>query len=160
MPAPLNFVLDGEKALTVTRRFEAPPALVYRAHTEPALVQRWMFGPPGWTMPVCEMDVRPGGVFRHDFVGPEDARFTIEGHFLELDPGRRILHVERMLLPDPTPDNRIESRFEPDGDGTRLVLHMTLPDAASRTAMLDTGMTDGMETSYQGLDRLIADGLQ
>lgn len=155
MPAPLKFTLDGETGLTVTRHFDAPPDLVYRAHTDCALIQRWMLGPPGWSMPRCEMDARPGGKFRHDFAGPDGAGFSILGEFIEMEPNRRLLHVEHMLLPDPTPDNTIESLFEAQGQGTRLTLHMSVPSAEARDAMLASGMTDGMEMAYAALDTLL-----
>ena len=54
----------SEREVKVTRSFRAPRALVYRAYTEPDLVRRWLLGPPGWSMPVCEMDVRVGGQYR------------------------------------------------------------------------------------------------
>jgi hypothetical protein len=66
----------------------------------------------------------------------------------------RIVHVERMHLPDPTPDNHVVTTFEKDGSGTLMTMRMTLPDAASRTAMLATGMEHGMEASYVRLDAL------
>lgn len=153
---PLTIELNGETDLTVTRRFNAPPKLVYRAHTEPALVQKWMLGPPGWTMPVCNMDVRIGGAFRHEYSDGAGAGFAIVGEYLTLEPDVRIVHVERMLMPDPTPDNRIDTRFEPDGTGTRMVMRMSLPDTETRKAMLETGMADGMEASYANLDALNA----
>lgn len=152
--APLSIELDGETNLTITRRFAAPPALVYRAHTDPELVQRWMLGPPGWSMPVCEMDVRPGGAFRHEYSNGAGACFAIVGEYVALEPSRRIVHVERMLMPDPTPDNKIDTLFETDDSGTRMVLRMSLPDARTRKAMLETGMADGMEASYANLDAL------
>lgn len=154
MPAPLKTVLDGDARLTITRHFDAPPDLVYRAHTDAGLIQRWMLGPPGWTMPHCKIDARPGGTFRHDYAGPEGASFSILGTFLEVDAPHRLLHVEHMLLPDRTPDNRIETLFEPAGSGTKLTLHMSLPTAEARAAMLATGMTDGMEMAYAALDAL------
>lgn len=159
MPAPLQFTLDGDLTVIVTRQFDAPPELVYRAHTDCALIQRWMIGPPGWSMPRCEMDARPGGTFRHDFAGPEGQSFSILGEFIEMEPTRRLLHVEHMLLPDRTPDNTIETLFEATGQGTgqgtKLTARMTLPDAKARTAMLATGMTDGMEMAYASLDALL-----
>jgi hypothetical protein len=57
-------------------------------------------------------------------------------------------------MPDPTPDNHVETSFEPDGDGTLMTLRMTLPDAATRTAMLASGMEHGMEASYARLERM------
>jgi hypothetical protein len=60
-----------------------------------------------------------------------------------------------MFLPDPTPDNHIETRFERDGAGTLMTMRMTLPDAQTRAAMLATGMEHGMEASYVRLEGLI-----
>ena len=60
-----------------------------------------------------------------------------------------------MHLPDPTPDNHVETRFEPDGQGTLMTMRMTLPDAATRAAMLETGMERGMEASYVRLEGLL-----
>jgi Activator of Hsp90 ATPase homolog 1-like protein len=60
-----------------------------------------------------------------------------------------------MFLPDPTPDNHVETRFEPDGTGTLMTMRMTLPDARTRAAMLATGMEGGMEASYVRLEGLL-----
>ena len=74
---------------------------------------------------------------------------------LELEPFSRIVHVERMHLPDTTPDNHVETRFDPDGTGTLMTMRMTLPDAETRKGMLATGMEHGMETSYVRLERIL-----
>jgi uncharacterized protein YndB with AHSA1/START domain len=74
---------------------------------------------------------------------------------LELEPHSRIVHVERMHFPNPTPDNHVETRFEPDGDGTLMTMRMTLPDAETRSQMLASGMEHGMEASYVRLDGMI-----
>ena len=154
MPAPLKFVLDDNAGVTITRHFAATPNLVFRAHTDCALIQRWMLGPPGWSMPTCEMDPRPGGGYRHDYAGPDSESFSIVGKIIEIEPPRRILHVEYMLMPERTPDNNLETLFEAADGGTRLTLRMSLPDAEAREAMLATGMMEGMELAYQSLDEL------
>lgn len=156
MPAPLTFVLDGDTGLTVTRSFAAPPELVFRAHTDCALIKRWMIGPPGWSMPECEIDPHPGGGYRHLFAGPNGEGFEIIGRIIEIETNRRMAHVEYMLLPDRTPDNTLETLFEAVGEGTRLTIHMSLPSADAREAMLASGMTDGMEMSYASLDALLS----
>ncbi|MCB9602195.1 MAG: SRPBCC domain-containing protein [Sandaracinus sp.] len=152
----LKLEVEGETVVVVTRHFAAPPEKVFRAHTDPAIVQRWMLGPDGWTMPVCLLEARPGGRIRYEWSDGQGNGFYLTGEFLELDPPHRILHVERMHLPDPTPDNRIETRFEADGAGTKMTMRMTLPDAQTRAAMLETGMEHGMEASYQRLEALEA----
>src|SRR6266852_3910978 len=109
---------EGDTHVVVTRRFAAPPEAVYRAHLDPSLVQKWMLGPEGWTMPVCINDARPGGKIRYEWTNGKGGGFHLTGEYLELEPYSRILHVERMHLPNPTPDNRIETMFEQDGTGT------------------------------------------
>lgn len=152
----LTLKTEGDQNVIVTRRFDASPEQVYRAHTEPNLVQQWLLGPDGWTMPVCENDAQPGGKIRYEWTNGKGRSFHLTGEFIELEPGKRIVHVERMHVPDPTPDNHIETTFEADGDGTLMTMRMTLPDAATRAAMLATGMEHGMETSYRRLEKMTA----
>ncbi len=147
---------EGDTHVIVTRHFEASPETVYRAHTDPALIQQWMLGPDGWTMPVCICEPWPGGKFRYEWSDGKGHGFYLTGECLELEPPRRIVHVERMFLPDPTPDNHVETRFEPDGTGTLMTIRMTLPDAETRKQMLATGMEHGMEMSYARLENILA----
>jgi uncharacterized protein YndB with AHSA1/START domain len=147
---------EQERYVVVTRRFDAPPEAVYRAHTEPKLIQQWMLGPEGWTMPVCINESRPGGKIRYEWSNGKGAGFYLTGEFLELVPYSKIVHVERMHLPDATPDNHIETSFEPDGTGTLMTMRMTLPDSQTRAAMLATGMEHGMEASYVRLENIIS----
>lgn len=151
----LELRTEGDRHVVVTRRFKAPPEAVYRAHTEPALLQRWLLGPEGWTMPVCINEARPGGRIRYEWSDGKGGGFHLTGEYIELVPFSKLVHVERMHLPDPTPDNHVETRFEPDGDGTLMTMRMTLPDAETRAAMLQTGMDEGMEASYARLERTI-----
>ncbi|WFU55876.1 SRPBCC domain-containing protein [Bradyrhizobium pachyrhizi] len=150
----LTLKTEGDRYVVVTRRFVAPPEAVYRAHTEPELLQKWLLGPDGWTMPVCISEARPGGRIRYEWTDGKGGGFRLTGEYLALEPFSRIVHVERMHLPDPTPDNQVETRFAPDGGGTLMTMRMTLPDAETRAAMLATGMEHGMEDSYARLDRM------
>ena len=151
----LTLMTEGDKHVVVTRRFAAPPEAVYRAHTEPRLIQKWMLGPDGWTMPVCVCEARPGGKIRYEWADGKGGGFYLTGEFVELVPFSRIVHVERMHLPDPSPDNHVETRFEPDGSGTLMTMQMTLPDAKTRAAMLASGMEYGMEASYVRLEAMV-----
>jgi len=146
---------EGDRYVVVTRHFAAPPESVYRAHTDPTLIQRWLLGPEGWTMPVCITEARPGGKIRYEWTNGKGGGFYLTGEYLELEPYSRIVHVERMHLPDPTPDNHIETRFDAEGTGTLMTMRMTLPDEQTRAAMLATGMEHGMEASYQRLEPML-----
>lgn len=151
----LELQLEGDTHVVVTRRFAAPPELVYRAHTDCAIIPKWMTGPDGWTMPVCQCDHQPGGKIRFEWADGDGNGFFLTGEILEVQPYTRLVHVERMHLPDPTPDNHVETTFRPDGEGTVMVMRMTLPDKETREMMLATGMADGMETSYARLESLV-----
>jgi uncharacterized protein YndB with AHSA1/START domain len=106
-------------------------------------------------MPVCINESKPGGAIRYEWTNGKGGGFHLTGEFFELEPYRRIVHVERMFLPDPTPDNHVETTFEPDGTGTLMTMRMTLPDTQTRAAMLATGMERGMEESYVRLEGLL-----
>jgi uncharacterized protein YndB with AHSA1/START domain len=147
---------EGDTHIVATRRFAATPEAVYRAHTDPKIIQQWLLGPEGWTMPVCINEAWPGGKFRYEWTNGKGG-FHITGEYLELEPYSRIVHVERMFLPDPTPDNHVETRFDPDGTGTLMTMRMTLPDEKTRAMMLATGMEHGMEASYKRLQDLIGE---
>jgi uncharacterized protein YndB with AHSA1/START domain len=151
----LTLKTEGDRHVVVTRHFAAPPEAVYRAHTDSRLIQKWMLGPEGWTMPVCINEARPGGKIRFEWAHPKQGGFYLTGEYVELQPYSKIVHIERMHLPDPTPDNHVETRFEPDGTGTLMTMRMTLPDEQTRRAMLATGMERGMEASYVRLENML-----
>ena len=154
----LTLTTEGDRHVVVTRRFAASPEAVFRAHTDPTLVQKWLLGPDGWSMPVCISEAKPGGKIRYEWSDGKGAGFHLTGEYVEVEPYSRIVHVERMHLPDPTPDNHVETRFEKDGTGTLMTMRMTLPDAETRAAMLATGMDEGMETSYARMEDMLQRG--
>jgi uncharacterized protein YndB with AHSA1/START domain len=152
----LSLVTEGDTHVVVTRRFAAPPEAVYRAHLDPELIQQWMLGPDGWSMPVCRIEARAGGKLRYEWSDGKGAGFYLTGELIELDAPHRIVHVERMHLPDPTPDNHVVTTFAKDGAGTLMTMRMTLPNAESRRMMLESGMEHGMEASYVRLEQVVA----
>jgi uncharacterized protein YndB with AHSA1/START domain len=145
---------EGDRCVVVTRQFKASPEAVYRAHTDTEILKKWMLGPEGWTMPVCINEARPGGNIRYEWSDGNGNGFYLTGEFVELTPYSRIVHIERMHLPDATPDNHVETTFEAAGKGTLMTIRMTLPNAETRVAMLASGMEHGMEASYVRLDQL------
>lgn len=154
----LTLKTEGDTHVVVTRRFAASPKAVFRAHTEAELMQKWMLGPEGWTMPVCISEPKPGGQIRCEWTDGKGGGFHLTGEYIAVEPYSRTVHVERMFLPDPTPDNHVETQFQSDGQGTLLTMRMTLPNAEARTAMLATGMDEGMEASYARMEEMLLSG--
>jgi uncharacterized protein YndB with AHSA1/START domain len=152
----------SDREVKVTRSFKAPRALVFRAYTEPALARRWMLGPPGWSMPVCEMDVRVGGRFqwrwRNDADGSE---FGFTGTYREVQPPSTIVHTEAYEPGTvgggyPGNDAIVSLTFTEEAGVTTVTTLIDFGSKQARDAAVATGMTDGMEQSYQLLDGVLA----
>src|SRR5689334_23415386 len=91
----LKLTTPGERELVMTRVFDAPRKLVFDAHTQPQLVRRWLLGPPGWSMPVCEIDLRVGGKYRYVWHNEDGCEMGMGGNFTEIVPNQRIVNTER-----------------------------------------------------------------
>lgn len=150
----LSITRTSLTTLVITRSFAAPPQAVYDAHTKPELIRQWLCGEGGTTLPVCENDPRVGGRIFYEWREPDGSGFTLEGVYEVVEAPHRTVHTEVMYLPDPMPENRIETRFEPEGSGTRMVMTMTLPTAADADALIASGMSEGLEGCYRVLDGL------
>jgi uncharacterized protein YndB with AHSA1/START domain len=154
--------LPSDHEVMVTRDFNARRELVYEAYTNPKLVQRWLLGPPGWTMPVCEMDVRAGGKYRWRWRSDEDGKeFGFHGEFQEVSPPEKIVQIEYYDPGDVGGDMGdgalITVTFTEKNGVTTMTSRMDFKTKAARDSAMSTGMTDGMEQSYQLLDRVLAE---
>jgi len=153
--------LPSDREVQVTRSFKAARALVYRAYTEPALVQRWLLGPPGWSMPVCEMDVRVGGRYRWRWRSDTDGNeFGFTGTFREVQPPSKLVNTQTYdpgTLGDAPPDSEalVSVTFTEEGGITTVTTLIDFGSKAARDGAVGSGMTDGMELSYQLLDGLL-----
>jgi uncharacterized protein YndB with AHSA1/START domain len=158
--------LPSDTEVRVTRSFHAPRTLVWQAHTVPELMRRWL-GYPGWSMPVCEMDVRLGGKFRWRWRQDENGQgFGFFGTFSEVsepaklsydqyyDPGDFTVPSGEMSADNPT---GIRSTYTEKNGVTTLVTLMDFGTREARDAAVSTGMTDGMEVSYERLDTMLAE---
>jgi uncharacterized protein YndB with AHSA1/START domain len=149
-------ILDDQH-VRITRLIDGPRELVWRAHTDPDLMRRWMLGPDGWRMSVSEVDVSVGGTYRIAWEpeeGTEGEPFGFDGETLLIDEPRRIVQTEHMTGTDyPSTTNDL-SFYEEDG-ATLVTLLIEYPDAATRDAVLATGMVEGMEQSFERMERVV-----
>ena len=141
----------------MTRAFDAPRRLVFEAFTKPELVKRWLLGPPGWSMIVCEIDLRVGGayryVWRHDGDGTE---MGLGGVHREIVAPERIVSTERF---DQSwyPGEAVGTVVLVEQEGkTTLTQTMLYESRAARDAVLKTPMESGVAASYDRLADLLA----
>ena len=146
-----RFATPSETEIVVTRFVEAPRQQVFDAWTQPAQVTQWMLGPDGYTMPVCEIDLRPGGAWHFVWRGPDGHEVGMDGEYREISPPERIVMTERWGDPWPETLNGVE--FAEDDDGTTIICTVVYPSKRARDAALAPGMKEGMNQSF---DRLTA----
>jgi uncharacterized protein YndB with AHSA1/START domain len=147
---PTGTQILSDTQVRISRVIRGSVQDVWRAHHEAALLQQWLLGPEGWTMPVCEVAAHVGDGYRYEWERGED-RFGFEGELLESAPPYREVSTERMIGMD-APGATNELTLTPVTGGTLLTLVITFADAEVRDRTLATGMTDGMETSYRRLE--------
>jgi uncharacterized protein YndB with AHSA1/START domain len=148
----------GPRDLRLERTIDAPPALVYRAWTEPALLQRW-FAPRPWTTPRVELDVRRGGASLIVMRDPEGNDYPNRSVYLEVDPGRRLVFTDAFVAawePSEAPFMTVSLTFEEAGGKTlytALVRHWTLVD---RKRHEDMGFQDGWGRCADQMAQVVA----
>jgi uncharacterized protein YndB with AHSA1/START domain len=139
----LQLVLDGDTDIIVRRDFSHPPARVWRALTEPALIRAWM-----GEMKRCEMDLRPGGSFIYEW-----EEFSFSGPILAVDAPHHMTHVEHFSN-DPSYHAEIRTDLAARGTGTRMTMLMRYANSEARAAAIASGMTDGLDDVYDKLEAL------
>jgi uncharacterized protein YndB with AHSA1/START domain len=143
----------GELEIAMTRDFDAPPDMIFDALTQPELVQRWLTGPDGWIMPVCEIDMKVGGAWRYVWRNEENGReFGMHGEYLEIARPERIVHTEFFGKGE----SLVTSSITGKGDTATLTMTMRFASRVERDGALETGMADGVAAGYDRLDEILA----
>jgi uncharacterized protein YndB with AHSA1/START domain len=146
-----TYTTPSDREVVITRVFDAPRRLVFDAWTRPEHVPHWMTGPEGWTMPVCEIDLRAGGGWHFVWRKSDGSEMDMRGTYREVSPPERVVHTESWGPEWPETVNTLVLT-ERDGK-TTATLTVLYPSKEARDAALETGMKSGMDASY---DRLAA----
>ena len=154
MAAVSKAVAAPERTVVKTRIFDAPREAVYKAWTDPTQLGQW-FPPKDFTSPRCEVDARPGGIFRCDMRGPDGAVFVGKGVFREVVPNERLVFTfaGEEAVPPPI---LVTVLLEAQGNKTKLTIHQTAETVADYEALLKLGVTEGLRQSFEKLDALLA----
>jgi uncharacterized protein YndB with AHSA1/START domain len=143
------FTTPSDREIAMTRVFEVPRGLVWDAHTNPEHVTQWMLGPEGWTMPVCEIDLRRGGEWHFTWRRSDGSELDMRGEYREVVPPERLVSTESWGEDWPETLNTL-LLTEEDGKAT-LTSTMLYPSKDTRDAALETGMKDGATVSFDRL---------
>jgi uncharacterized protein YndB with AHSA1/START domain len=157
MTNKMDITTPSDLEVTIRRSFDAPRRLVWDAHTKPDLIRRWLLGPPGWTMPVCEVDLRVGGAYRYVWRQQDGTEMGMGGVFREIAAPERLVNTQ-LFDQDWTGGETVGTMLLTEEDGRTVLTNTVLyASKAARDGALSTGMTEGMEQGYANLDALLAD---
>ncbi len=151
-----NITARGDREIMVTRVFDAPRQLVFDAYTKPELVKTWLLGPDGWSMPVCEIDLRAGGKYRYVWKNNSDgSEMGMGGIYREVVPGERIV-VTEVFDEAWYPGEAMDTITLVERDGkTALTQTILYNSRETRDAVLKSPMQTGMAASYDKLEKFL-----
>jgi uncharacterized protein YndB with AHSA1/START domain len=154
-PGTTHYATPNDTEVMVTRVVDAPRRIVFDAWTVPRHISRWMLGPEGWSMPVCEIDLRPGGSWRYVWRKGDGAEMEMTGTVREVVPPERYVSTESWGPEWPETVNTLVLT-ESEGQ-TTMTLTITYPSKEAREAALQTGMKDGLERSLDRLEEVVGE---
>jgi len=147
--------LPGDKQILITREFDAPKELVYKAWTTPELVRQWWSGERG-EMTVCEIDLRVGGGWRYAMVANEGLEVAFHGEYRELVPNERMVSTEAYEgIPDADEHASLNTLTLTEVDGrTTLTVLVEHPTQEGRDMHINSGMEGGMQEAMDRLEQV------
>jgi uncharacterized protein YndB with AHSA1/START domain len=148
-----TFTTPSDREIVATRVVDAPRKLVWEAWTNPEHVPHWMLGPEGWTMPVCEIDLRPGGEWDFVWRQPDGTEMEMRGAYREIVPPERLVQTESWGGDWPETLNTLV--LTEKGGKTTMRCTVLYPSKEARERALGTGMTEGWSASYDRLDEYL-----
>ena len=156
-PRTVKVTPTGDREIVITRVLDAPRRLVYEAMTKPEHLKRWLIGPPGWTMDVCENDMKVGGTFRHAWHEEGGGSLAMHGTYREIVPNEKIVRTETfdMGCPGQAGEQLATMRLTEAGGRTTVTIHVLFPSKEARDGMLQSGMEQGMNASYGLLEEVL-----
>ena len=151
----LQVTTPSEREIAMTRVFDAPRRLVFDALTKPELVRRWLLGPDGWSMPVCEIDLRVGGTLRYLWRHTDGREMGMRGVFHEIARPARLVHTEVFDTPW-YPGEGLDTVVLVEERGqTTLTSTVRYESKEIRDAVLRSGMETGVARSYDRLEEIL-----
>ncbi len=149
----LQVTTPTEREIVLIRVFDAPRRLVFDAFTKPELLKRW-FGPRGWSMVVCEVDLKVGGAWRFVLRGPDGTEMGMRGVYREIAPPERGVHTES--FDDFPGESVVTTVLVEDRGRTTMTATILYPSQEIRDAVIKSGMEHGAAETYDKLAELLA----
>jgi uncharacterized protein YndB with AHSA1/START domain len=152
----LQITTPSDREIAFTRAFDAPRKLVFDAWTKPELLKRWLYGPNGWSLAICKVDLRVGGHYRFEWRHTNGNEMGMGGVYREVLPPERLVNTQ-LFDQDWTDGEAVGTLVLTEKEGKTTSVNTVLyTSKAARDGALDTMMAEGMEAGYVRLDTIVA----
>lgn len=151
----LQVTTPSEREIAMTREFNAPRRLVFDALTKPELLKRWLFGPPGWSFAVCEIDLRVGGTYRFVWSGPNGVQMGVRGVYREVVAPELVVNTERFDEAWYPGEAIVTNSLAEVGGKTTLTLTLFYESKEARDTALKSPMEQGVAMGYDRLAEMV-----
>lgn len=152
----LKVTTPSDREIVMTRVFDAPARLVFEAFTKPELIKRWLGVHAGWSMVVCEIDLRVGGTYRYVWRGPDGSGMGMRGVYRDIVVPERVVATEHFDQPWYEGEAIVSIVFDEQGGETTLTTTVLYASKEVRDAVLRTPMEQGVAAGYDKLQELLA----
>jgi uncharacterized protein YndB with AHSA1/START domain len=147
---------SGKREIVMTRVFDTTPDLLFDALTKPELVKRWLLGPPGWSMPICEIDLKVGGSYRYVWRNEDGREMGVGGKYREIVRPQRIVHSETFDEAWYPGEAIVTTTLIEKNGSTTLTMTMLMESREARDEVLESGMDSGVAVSYDRLEEILS----
>lgn len=154
-PDSFQVTTPTDREIEITRDFQAPRQLVFDAFTKPELVRQWLLGPPGWSMPVCEIDLRVGGAYRYVWCKEGVPDMGMGGVFREIEAPGRIVASEKFDEAWYPGEALNTTLFVQQGSVTRTTIRVRYESQEARDTARRSGMEHGMAAGFNRLEEVL-----
>ena len=151
----LQVSTPGEREIAMTREFNAPRRMVFDALTKPELLKRWMFGPPGWSFAMCEIDLKVGGAYRFVWSGPGNVQMGVRGVYREVLPPERVVNTERFDEAWYPGEAIVTNSLVEEDTKTTLTLTVLYESREARDIALQSPMEQGVAMGFDKLAEMV-----
>lgn len=152
----LKVTTPSDREIAMTRTFDAPRKLVFDAWTKPELLKRWLGVFGGWSMEVCEVDLKVGGKYRYVWRGADGSQMGMGGVYREVVPGERLVATEKFDDPWYEGEAVDTTVFVEQSGKTTVTTTVRYASRQVRDAVLKSPMESGVAKSYDALDEMLA----
>lgn len=152
----LKVMAHGDRKIVITREFDAPRNLVFDAFTKPELLRQWLLGPPGWSMPVCDVDLRVGGKYRYVWRDSNGNQMGMGGVYREIVRPERIVATEKFDIAMYPGEAVSTVLLLEEAAKTKLRQTVLYESREARDAILQSPMESGLAASYHKLEQLLS----